>query len=179
MSTLILVVGCGRSSFDFEVQKELEDLKPSLDKSWMTVTTPQPADGITPSLVTIKMVSASGKALAGVSMDLEVSGSDNVIVPCSLSDSAGLMSCRVYSTKAEMKSVKASGLISFESQTQFESVTPTLSVTGVSSMGSFQRTLGGYYVTVSAGQVESPFYVKDSMGTTRLRSSLLGVMLVP
>jgi|GEM_PF-5108255 Bacterial Ig-like domain (group 1). len=172
---VLALTACGKASFD-PFMSGLED-NPSLEHSRMNVTANNVADGMTPAQVTLEIRSASDIPLAGVNMTLTVTGDNNVIVPCTTTDANGLSSCKIYSTKAEQKSITAWGSINLKSDTQF--TRPRFSRTMLSFVGgaSMQKLASGHKIFTTTGIVETPAAQKDSNGVLRLYSSVLGSVI--
>lgn len=87
--------------------------------STLVVTSDNVADGLTPAQVTLLIRTASGEPVQGARMALLVSGSQNVVIPCGLTDHRGFSQCRIFSTKAEQKTIVAKGIIDLKAQTIF------------------------------------------------------------
>ncbi|RME72903.1 MAG: hypothetical protein D6776_07950 [Planctomycetota bacterium] len=65
------------------------------------------ADGVRASVITIELADAAGEPIIGAELDLDVSGSGNVIDPPPPTDATGRTQGRVASTVAETKTVTA------------------------------------------------------------------------
>ena len=172
---ILALTACGKASFD-PYMSGLND-NPSLANSKMVITANNVADGMTPAQVTLEIRSASDVPLEGVKMTLTVTGDNNVIVPCTVTDANGLSSCKVYSTKAEQKSITAWGAINLSEDTQF--TRPRFSRSMLSFVGgaSMQKLSSGHKIFTTTGVVETPAAQKDSNGVLRLYSSVLGSVI--
>jgi hypothetical protein len=150
---------------------------PSAEMTEITVTDGNVADGITPAQVSLRIRSANGNPIEGVTMSLWASGSDNVLVPCTASDSLGQSRCLLYTTKAEVKNLKLSGPISLASWVAFAAPKPLRSNFSFVSSAMDMKLPSGRRVISTSGIVEGPFVKKDSQGVIRLRSSVLSSVI--
>lgn len=176
-------VACSRSSFDAGMATEPKTAVPdstsiSGSKSTISVSTDQVADGSSPAEVTLTLRTYGNEPVVGVQMGLEVSGSNNVIIPCSTSDDQGQSRCRIYSTTAETKTVKAVGEITLQANTRFtEAMASSSAFQIVSSSGDDEVQPSGPRLVATAGIVESDAQLRDQFGNVRVYSSILGSVL--
>ncbi len=171
-SSLVLTA-CGQASFD-PFRPMATDMSPSPSMSSMEISPDNIADGITPATVTIKIQTSNGQPLAGTKMNLEVTGSNNVIVPCTATDANGIARCRIYSTKSESKTARAVGPIHLTAETMFKAPRPSRSAVAFVSAGSVETLPTGQKIKVTAGIMESDSATRDVNGTLRVHSSILG-----
>lgn len=175
-------VACSRSSFDAGMAKDPKVVPDSRaissSKSTISVTTDQYADGSSPAEVTITLRTGESEPVVGLQMALEVTGSNNVVTTCSLSDEHGVSRCRIYSTTAETKTVKAVGEIVLVSNTRFLDQLPSSSAFQVvSSAGDDEVSPSGPRLVATAGIIESDAQLRDSSGNVIVYSSILGSVL--
>ncbi|MEN0058045.1 MAG: Ig-like domain-containing protein [Bdellovibrio sp.] len=173
---LLLLGACSQSEFLPIASKILSD-EPDAARCNMDISTPNIADGITPTMVTLNIRDKRGNPLAGIKLTLNVSGSNNVIVPCSSSNEDGISHCKVLSTTAERKTFRTEGAVELTAQVLFQAPPPTRMLFSVVSSGSVQYTNDGHKIMVSNGVIETPTEMKDNNGAVRLRSSHWGTMV--
>ncbi len=169
-------VACSQSAFDNGIPKA--GMVPSATKSWMKVSAPNYADGSSPAEITIGVMNADGDPVPGVAMELSASGVNNTIIPCTTSDANGLSRCRLYSTRAEFKEVTALGLIKLKKDVEFEPLRPQMNSMAVVTSGDSVFLPGGQRVVSSSGIVEHDVMMMDAGGVRRVRTGILGPVLV-
>lgn len=93
----------------------------SATNSTITGTGPVVADGVATSTITITLKDSAGAAVVGVTPKFGASGTGNTAGACPASDSSGVSTCVMKSTKAETKTLaltwpvsKADGTVVFE-----------------------------------------------------------------
>lgn len=171
------LVACSQSSFDAEMANSpLEDV-PSAAMSKVIISSPNVADGMSPAEVRLLLRNARGAAIRGLKLKLRVSGSENVVVPCSESDHNGNSSCKIYSTLAEAKVVSLDGFSELKAPAVFDKVKPFRSSVGITSSGSTERLTTGHRITSASGIATSPIAQRDNASNIRLQSSILGAAL--
>lgn len=175
--SLIGLFGCKRSVFNAEQRFSTHVSGPSLTWSSMTISPDSIADGITATEVTLIIKNAKGDPLVGISMDLTVSGSQNTIVPCSLSDINGASKCLVYSTVSENKLIQATGSLTFQQMTFFSQPTISKSSFAIVSSGDNVLIPSGHRVISTVGILENPPVMNDSSGVMRAFSSILSTLI--
>jgi hypothetical protein len=169
--------GCSQSSFDATMSRSADEMTPSAEMSKIIVSSPNVADGMSPADVRLELRNAKGKPIPHLKTNIQVSGSENVIVPCSESDDNGNSSCKLYSTWAEEKSISLSGMSEIKAQTMFHKVSPFKSSLAITATGSQERLTTGHRIISSGGQVASPLAQKDSSGTVRMYSTVIGIAI--
>ena len=185
-SKLIIVclslLGCGiaRNSISIKPAKDV----PSAVMSSIIVTSNNIADGTTPAQVTLFIRTSSGKPAVGIPLILSVSGSENVVLPCGLTDRRGIAQCRFFSKKAESKMVVVKGGINLSAPTNFVNPNWLKNVSarrnavfrevlpGSGSRLSDSRTLSEKFCTDLA---DTPFDQKEKKSTLAVPSSGTGV----
>ncbi len=175
-------VACSRSSFDAGMAKEPKVVPDSnsisASKSTIAVTTDQFADGASAAEVTITLRTGESEPVVGLQMSLEVSGSNNVVTSCSVSDSHGVSRCRIYSTTAETKTVKAVGEIVLVANTRFiEQLSSSSAFQVVSSSVDDEVSPSGPRLVATAGIIESDAQLRDQNGNVIVYSLILGSVL--
>lgn len=173
---LLILSACDKSSFR-ATRFDISTDGPSAVMSRLTVLPENVADGLTPAEIKIEIKNKTGVAISGAKMTLSVTGSQNVLVPCSVSDVTGTSHCRVYSTKAEQKWVTVTGKITLTQVTVFLQPKPNRNAFAFVSAGDVYKLPSGHKITATAGINETPTKMKDSTGTVRLHSSVLGAVL--
>lgn len=171
-SMCLLISACGRSSFNPEMPGTLSD-DPSEVMSTLTVTDDNVADGMTPANVTLKVLTGKGHPVVGVRMELAVTGSENVIVPCTTTDENGTATCKIYSTKAEEKKISASGKFVLWGDTTFKAPQPMRSAFAFVSSGDVAVLPSRHKIIATSGISETNTVLKDGQGTMRIQSSVL------
>ncbi|KYG65533.1 hypothetical protein AZI86_00185 [Bdellovibrio bacteriovorus] len=175
------ILGCSNSSFDAfiapEVPETINAEAPSADMTEINISNDNVADGITPALVNLRIRSATGNPVEGVTMGISVSGPDNVVVPCTTSNKQGQSRCMIYTTRAGLKSLKLTGAFSLVSSVMFIAPKPLRSNFAFVSTAVDMRLPSGRRVIATSGITESDFIQKDSQGTLRLRSSVLSSII--
>lgn len=171
--TIASSVACSRSQFDFQVPGEKG---PSTKFSKITVPEQNVADGITPLLIEIQLYDEKHDPVPNVRLSLEVTGEENVIVPCTPTNAQGLARCWVFSTRAQWKSIRAVGSIILTSQSQFLEPAPYRSSFQFVASGFAETLPSGHKFVTSAGIVESDAVRKDINGKTRAHSSIGGAL---
>ena len=172
------VGACGRAGFN--VPTSGKALLPSETMSKIEISKDNIADGITPAIVTITVHNSKGTPIEGVVMTLWVSGSDNVIIPCGTSDAQGVSRCKIYSTKAEHKMVRAMGTTSsvvLALETDFKSPRPTMSSFAIVSAASIDNDTFTNRMITTLGMNESDAAQYDSNGVLRVHSTIQGAVL--
>lgn len=165
----VSLVGCEKALFQAKLSKI-----PSAQNSLMKVSTPNVADGQTASEVTLVLKNDAGEVLPDVQMNLTVTGDENVIVPCSVSDTNGIARCRVYSTTAEVKTYVAAGAITLTKNVPFDPARPYRSLMNVVGSGDMVVTPAGQKIVTSAALVEAPVVLRDANGVMRVHTSVQG-----
>ncbi len=84
-------------------------------------TSPVTADGVAASTITITLKDSANNSIVGVTPTFAATGSNNTLGPCSASDAAGVSTCSLASTKAEVKTLsivspvsKTGGAVTFQ-----------------------------------------------------------------
>lgn len=176
--TILLSVatsGCLRASFAPGIPTTT-DMKPSALTSKMTVSEPNVADGITAADITLEIRSAGNVPISGALMNIQSTGSQNVVVPCSASNANGISRCKLYSTKAEWKTVVAVGSIQLSKSTEFVAPSPSLSLFQFVSSGNAQVLPTGHKITSTSGIIEAPTVGLDIHGKRRVHTSVQGAL---
>lgn len=175
------LLGCSNSSFDAFLEPDPPETinaeLPSPEMTEIEISNDNVADGITPALVNLRIRSANGNPVEGVTMEISVSGSDNVVVPCTASDKKGQSRCMVYTTQAGLKSLKLTGVFSMTSSVMFMAPKPLRSNFAFVSTAVDMRLPSGRRVIATSGITESDFIQKDVHGMVRLRSSVLSSII--
>ncbi|MBL7544384.1 MAG: hypothetical protein JNL11_11255 [Bdellovibrionaceae bacterium] len=174
-------VGCGKSEFD-PLLKTIPSLKPenngpSLKTSSMDISSPNVADGINPAIVTLHLKTEDDKPVTGLQMGLQVSGSGNIIVPCTPSDNLGQSECQIYSFKAEIKKVSTVGTITMKEETIFQRPPVSKSTFGIVSSGHFETHSSGINIVSMSGITESDTRLYDSSGALRVKTSIFNSII--
>ena len=186
--SLVLVSGfqvaCSRSSFDAGLESSPRAVTPDDDtivdvtKSSMTVGGEQIADGATAAEITLILRNINNHSLVNIQMVLEVSGSQNVVIPCTASDAQGHSHCRVYSTRAEVKTVRAIATVTLQTTMTFVDPNPSSSAFQiVSSAGDSEVSMSGPRLVATSGIVESDVQMRNAYGDVAVFSSILGSVL--
>ncbi|MCE3009486.1 MAG: Ig-like domain-containing protein [Proteobacteria bacterium] len=102
----VFLFGCGSAKQKPAVSGI--DAKVDGSRSAVTASGPVAADGTTALSVSVELKDSAGLAVAGVVPKISVSGSNNTIGTCTVSDASGLSTCSVTSTKAEAKTISMS-----------------------------------------------------------------------
>jgi Bacterial Ig-like domain (group 1) len=173
----LLLAGCGRSSFLNGQPLAPKNLTPSLKVSNVQISPYNVADGISAAEVTITLKNDQGDPIQGATTQLSVSGGDNVIVPCTASDANGISRCRVYSTRAEIKTFSFAGALLAAKDVEFLATRPQRAAFSFVGSASVQTLPGGQKIISSSGLVEGPITMKDSNGVVRVYTSLYGAIL--
>ena len=175
LAMTVSTVACSRSSFDNGIPKAGN--VPSQLKSSMSISTPNYADGSSPAEVTINVMNADGDPVWGVKLRLESTGVDNTIVPCTTSDENGISRCRIYTTRAEWKDLRALGPIELEGGTVFQPIRPQMNSLAVVTSGESVVLPGGQRVISTSGIVEHDVQLADAGGIRRVRTGILGAII--
>lgn len=172
----ISVVGCSRSSFN--VQKPFDSLSgiPSEKTSTISVSENNVADGITAAVVSVNIKDVNGLPVKEFSIHFSVTGSQNVILPCSKTDASGVSRCLVYSTQSEMKLIKVVSPVSFTVETMFHPPRPDRSGASIVSAGSSETLISGHKIVTTAGISESVNRLTDSSGVQRVQTSIQAIL---
>jgi hypothetical protein len=174
------IAACSNSSFVPVIQPigdhEVSEV-PSPEMTEISVTNDNVADGITPAQVNLRIRSAKGNPIQGITMSLWASGVENVLVPCTPSDQLGQSRCLLYTTRAEVKNLKLTGPMSMTSTVAFIAPRPLRSNFSFVSSAVDVRIPSGRRVIATSGIVEGPFVKKDNNGVIRLRSSVLSSVI--
>lgn len=167
---------CGTSSFDPPAPptEEVEDVSEKLSRMTATESI---ADGMTPSIVTLYIMSNKQRGLSGRQFQLKVSGSGNVIMPCTLTDDQGVAKCKIYSTKAEVKRVTAWELIVLEGNVEFTTTGGKHNSAAIVPSGKYDIVSSKPRAVSSLGLIETPAQMRDGAGKVRVHSSLHGSIL--
>lgn len=175
----LFVMSCTNSSFDAYLPpvETVAAEVPDPNMTEIEITDDNVADGITPATVNLRFRSAAGNPVAGIDMSLWASGSDNVVVPCTTSDANGRSRCLLYTTRAEVKSLRLTGAFTMTSSIAFTAPKPLRSNFSFVSAAGDARLPSGHRLVSTAGIVEGPFRQKDSLGHVRLRSSVLSSII--
>lgn len=106
ISYLLILGACGAK----QEEPSVTGIDAKVDSSNTTLvgSGDTPADGTSALTVTITLLDAVGQPVASVTPQISVSGSNNTISSCSVSDAAGISTCTVTSVRAETKSVALS-----------------------------------------------------------------------
>ncbi len=174
---VLFLISCSPAAFDTvkpTTDTTLSPRAPSLVYSTITVTGPSIADGITPTLVTVKLMDQNNTPIVGALLQMTVSGMQNVVVNFTPSNQNGLAYGKIYSSFAEIKTVTAIGQITLNKQLIFNRVSYTRSVIGITSSGNVQRAVTGQKFITIIGNAFAPAPIKDSTGTKRTLPSILG-----
>ncbi len=142
----------------------------------MTVSHPNVADGITPADVTLEIKSEKNEPIEGLSMELQATGTQNVMVPCTKTNASGISRCKLYSTKAEWKTVMTMGVIQLSKATEFIVPSPSRSSSAFVSSGNAQNLPSGHKIITSSGIMETPAIGKDVASKVRVHSSIQGAL---
>lgn len=171
-----LIVSCDKAKFDSILPKapgtKPASLLPSLRTSSMRISSPNVADGVNPATVTISLRTENDQPIVGAELQLTVSGSDNVIVPCTTSNDEGKIQCWLYSSKAEEKIVRTIGAIELSQNVTFLPTPPIRSTFAIVSSGSFVTMPTGQRVITTLGTETNP-RLSDSNGVVRVKTSIL------
>lgn len=170
----LALTACGNASFDPYVGG-IEVASSAM--SSIAVSQNNIADGITPANVTVQLKTASGSAVANANLNLWVSGSNNVIVPCGKTDEKGMARCRFYTTTAESKTVRASGDVTLWADTNFMAPKPSRSAVAIVSSGAVITLPSGHKIISTTGISETPARQRDSYQVVRLHSSIHGSII--
>lgn len=172
-----VLMACQNSSFDPNMAGQLsESDEVSAEKSSMTVTSHNVADGITAAVVELKLRTKTDKPVVGLKLSLTASGRDNVIIPCTVSDANGMSWCRVLSTYAEVKELKTWGPISLMAQARFEEPRPLRSSFAVVSSGWQGRLPSGHRIISNVGVISDNTILRNSFGVKRAHTSINGAL---
>lgn len=176
--SVLIFVSCKNASFDAALdfpETSMDEMSP--DKSEITVSNDNVADGVTPAQVTIIARSYRGSPIAGMKMSIAASGSANVIVPCTTTDTSGLSRCWLYTTRAEIKTIQILGAVTKKIDVVFQSPRPLRSNFAFVSSGGDLKLPSGHRVISTSGSIESDFIQKDTQGAVRLRSTVLSSVI--
>lgn len=173
------LVSCGDGSLTALKEKVVPgnfDSGASDIMSTIHVSYPSIADGVTATEVTVTLKSARNMPVVDEHVSIEVTGNDNVIIPCSKTNSTGVSKCRVYSTLAEIKKIMVIEPLPLQRDVVFEA--PALSIHFgeiVSSSSLETMTLNsGHYS--NSGVYHDPAILKDIHGTEVVHSSFQGII---
>lgn len=172
---IFLLIGCERSAF--EAVLLLGDMTvPSAAHSTMTVSDLNYADGVTPAKIEIRLKNKKAIPLAGVSPHVSISGTGNVLTPCTVTDAEGKSVCWLYSTNAETKNVLMVTLDMSEDLT-FQAVSGLRGRGAIVSSGQSTRQAGRRITSISGGW-HSSFQLNDSANVNDKRgeTSILYIM---
>lgn len=147
---------------------------PSLEQSTLTVSSNNIADGTTATIVTATVKTTGGIAIPGVDLTLDVSGSNNTLENCTTTNSSGVSTCKVYTTKAETKTITVSyGSLSLSKDVTFTAAgTQSGQSLFIVTSGGGQLTGSGVGAKVSLGGMPDEIILRDSSNTVRSRSSI-------
>lgn len=173
----LLLIGCGRSSFLNGQPAAPKNTTPSLKVSDVQISQGNVADGVTPAEVTVTLKNDQGEPIVGAPMTLTVSGSDNVVVPCTNTDVHGIARCRVYSTKAETKTFTFNGSMFAVKDVDFFTQRPQRAAFSFVGSAAVDQLPSGHKIISSSGLVEGPVTMRDSNGVIRVYTSIHGAML--
>jgi len=175
---LCALLSCTNSSFDAYLQPALDVVDaPSSEASEIEISDDSVADGVTPALVTLTLRTAKRIPVVGMTPAIAVTGTQNIVVPCTASDADGRSRCWVYSTRAELKWVSIVGPISMTKEVTFARSAPLKSNFAFVSSASDARAVSGHRVISTSGISESDTVQKDAGGKVRLRSSVLSSVI--
>lgn len=113
LSLSFTLVACNSTTIPVET--------PSEETSFIEISPNNIADGITASEVIVVLKTSFGLPISGLNIALHVSGKNNALVPCSITDAQGRSSCRIYSTFAEVKKVTVKAKITLSRNVYFHS----------------------------------------------------------
>lgn len=174
------LMACHNSAFDSAmsvVEPIMDPHMPSAEKTEISISDDNFADGVTPALVQVKLKSGMGAPVVGANIGIEVSGTNNVVVPCTSSDQQGLSKCWVYTTKAEIKRIRITGAINKTADLSFQPPLPLRNNFAFVSAATDQKLPSGHRIISTAGIVEAPTRLKDVNGVVRVRTSVLGSII--
>lgn len=174
-----LELACSRAAFDAVVpekaaEPQIDSSAVSLEDSTIYVAPDQIADGATPAEVQLTLRNRRREPLAGILMAIQVSGSGNVMNSCTTSDQNGRSRCRVFSTVAELKEIRAVGSVVLTAQAIFIAPAPTSSAFGIVSSSGSDTLPNTTRLVAMTGVSESNAALRDSYGYVRVFSSILG-----
>lgn len=177
LTSALILTACDKAAFDPGTPRTPAGNVPSAIYSKLRVSSPNWANGMTAADITIELVNDDGKPVVGVAVSLSVSGEENVVTPCPVSDSRGLIRCRLYSTRAEWKNILVKGGITLTKQTEFLGVAPFKSSFAVVSAGASARLPAGHKFVTSAGNLVTNQELRDAHGDLRAHATILGQIL--
>jgi hypothetical protein len=172
------LLSCTNSSFDAFMlpTPEVTDA-PSTEASDIEISGDNIADGITPARVTLTLRTAKRLPIVGMTPAIAVSGTQNIVVPCTTSDANGTSHCWLYTTRAELKTISIVGVVSMSKEVSFTQPVPLKSNFAFVSSASDVTAVSGHRIISTSGIIESDFVQKDSTGKIRLRSSVLSSVI--
>lgn len=110
--------------------KTMDSLVPSELNSRIEVPFSNIADGVTASEILVTLNNLDGLPVSGLEITMSVSGHSNATTPCSKSDPKGHSRCKIYSTAAEVKTIKITTKIVLSKQIEFLASTPAKTTVG-------------------------------------------------
>lgn len=170
----LVTISCGNHTGHSEAELS-SSVGPDISLSQITISSPNIADGVTPTEIKLHLMNAKGKAVVGLKPLLTASGHHNVIVPCTVSDDQGYSVCKLYSSSAEHKSVKL--WAGFEKTWDLEFFEPVISqFYGEIVASSIKTELNsGDMAMLSSGHITDLPDIQDSTHNSLLQTSLIGI----
>ena len=173
----LTIAACGRSSFLNGQPTAPRSTTPSQKVSNVQISQNNVADGVTAAEVTVTLKNDQGEPIVNAPMILTVSGSDNVVVPCTNTDANGISRCRVYSTRAETKTFTFTGSMSIVKDVDFFTTRPQRAAFSFVGSAAVDVLPSGHKIISSSGLVEGPVTMRDSNGVVRVYTSIHGAIL--
>lgn len=145
--------------------------------STMTIDAPNIADGISVTNITLNLRDKKGQGMPGLTMTLTVSGSNNTIIPCTVSNASGRSECQIMTTTSEMKHIQVVGMPGMTASVWFSKPSPTMTLFSLVSAGAQQTAPSGHKFLVTTGNFLTPPILKDASGVPRTGTTHLSTMI--
>ncbi len=166
---VLLLQGCARS--EFTVPASTQDLTLDSKATSISVSNENVADGMTETVVSLVLRNKSMKPLPGLKINLAVSGSGNLVAPCTVSNTNGESWCRLLTTVAETKMFVFSGALEAAMPIVFNPPKPMRSLMAFVSSADLVPVNARSRSVGNAGGWADPAVKKDAQGATRLHVS--------
>jgi hypothetical protein len=175
-----LFASCGDGSLTALKEKVVSgnlDSDASDALSSIAVSYPNIADGMTATEVSVTLKSINNQPMVNKRVEIWVTGNDNVIVPCTMTNTIGVAKCRVYSTLAEIKKISlVYPPIPLAQDVTFEPMQITTHFGDIVSSSSLELVAYSSGHISNSGVIHDPAILQDAHGTDILHSSFQGII---
>lgn len=169
---------CHNAAFDIHHYQAPFDDVPFESKCSIVVPDDNVADGQTPSDIILEVMNKAGQPIPNKDMSITLSGDNNVVLPCTPTDALGRCRCRVYSTKAEIKTVRVGGFVSTSKAVQFHYRGAQRNAADIVTSGGRELLSSGEKIISSTGIVEESNVIRDAQNDVEIHTSIQSFILV-